>query len=139
MQKSIALDMGRCRKNVVNFLTMQSAKRLCELLPDCRLQSEKVVILGDEVTLPSIFERPFSSLFSWVVSCYESGVINNKLFTECVEILCSENSEFRLEKYRYDPNGCILYKYDLDQQGYVFFKWCNKKEYSLYYAYVYLD
>ena len=106
------VEIQHNRENLIGFLS-------------CQQQVSLQNYLGIEVTGLS-----FEDICSIILSQYKQKLLSNKQASECFEILASANTDFRIERYRYNENTQDLYKYSFNHDCYIFVGKCSKKVYK---------
>ena len=116
MKLAEMVEIQQNRENLIEFLSYQQQLVLLN-------------ILNIDVSLLS-----FEDVCTIVLSQYKQKLLSNKQASECFNILSIANTDFRIERYRYNENTQDLYKYSFNHDCYIFVDKCSKKVYKSKYA-----
>lgn len=116
MKLAEMVEIQQNRENLIGFLSYPQQLVLLN-------------ILNIDVSLLS-----FEDVCAIVLSQYKQKLLNNKQASECFNILSSANTDFRIERYRYNENTQDLYKYSFNHECYIFVGKCSKKVYKSKYT-----
>ena len=110
------VEIQQNRENLIEFLSYQQQLVLSN-------------ILNIDLTLLS-----FEDVCTIVLSQYKQKLISNKQASECFNILSIANTDFKIERYRYNENTQDLYVYFYNYDCYIFICKCSKEVYKSKYA-----
>jgi len=72
----------------------------------------------------------YNDIITIVLDKYENKQISNKVMSECVEILTSQNPLLKTERYRFVSASNDIYEYWPTYNAYLFLQKGNKNDYK---------